>query len=1011
MNPLKRKPLAFFYNLRIGAKIQIGYIIAMTLAAVIGVLAIIQLEQVNATVNRLTGHLSNERDLAEKIAVQIYRVRLFANQYISQGQEPATLASYNQALNYAQNLLDDGDQAITEGSRMAMQAKSHENFDQFAAAFAEIVQILSARQDLETTVLRPQYASSLDKLAQLRNSRFEALNFTAAHFASQARDTLSQMEGNVLQYLSTGDEQYADQAESDYASVRSAFDLLNASVQDPTAQALAGEINTATEAYHEGFVKIRTLVAQQRDQIANRLDIFGPAVEQSATNIVDSINHEFAVQSQRIDRQVTRTWMVVLATIGFIIAAGLVFGTLLSRAITRSIGHVARAAQGIAAGALDQEVPVESKDELGAMAEAFNHMTGRVREAMAELQQSLDSLKASQERQRVILETSPTAILITQLDGTFIYANQRFVSQFGVDAFQTSLKTTDFYVDPSERERIMETIQQQGHMDDYELQVHLPDGRLAWLYLSVRPIQLEAETVLLTSMIDITARKEIEDRLRQSEADLNQAQRVAKLGSWRWDIANDRLEWSDEMFHIFGVDKDDFSGSLAEIIAKAIHPDDRAEVERSNLSVVQNKKPIPLEYRIIWPDQSVHVVWGEAGELILDEAGQPAALTGIILDITERKQAEKALREAQELYENIFRLSPELIVVTSEKDGRYLAVSDSHERITGYRSDEVIGHSVEEFTIWESDEVRDKMLATLRSQGAVHNIAVRFHRRSGELYTALFSMVRVQVGGEWCLVSIVTDISERKKAEDEVRRLNAELEQRVIERTAQLETANKELESFSYSVSHDLRAPLRAIDGFSRILQEDFPDVPAEAARLVTLVRSNAQHMGKLIDDLLKFSRLNRQPLTKLSVEMTELVTRALQLLEPDRAGREIEITSSELPACQGDPGLLLQVWINLLSNAIKFTRRCETAQIQIGCRIDDQGETVYFVRDNGVGFDMQYASKLFGVFQRLHRADEFEGTGVGLALVQRIVQRHGGRIWAESQQEAGATFSFTVGN
>jgi signal transduction histidine kinase len=238
----------------------------------------------------------------------------------------------------------------------------------------------------------------------------------------------------------------------------------------------------------------------------------------------------------------------------------------------------------------------------------------------------------------------------------------------------------------------------------------------------------------------------------------------------------------------------------------------------------------------------------------------------------------------------------------------------------------------------------------------------------------------------------------------------AELEQRIADRTAQLETANKELEAFSYSVSHDLRAPLRAIDGFSRILLEDYaPQLLPEVARYLRIIFESTQHMGRLIDGLLAFSRLSRQPLNKQPIVSAELVRQALDGLSDEQAGRRVEISMGELLPCQGDPLLLKQVWVNLLSNALKFTRQREMARIEIGCQTNADGEQVYFVKDNGVGFDMQYADKLFGVFQRLHRTEEYEGTGVGLAIVQRIVHRHGGRAWAEAAPGEGATFYFTL--
>lgn len=253
------------------------------------------------------------------------------------------------------------------------------------------------------------------------------------------------------------------------------------------------------------------------------------------------------------------------------------------------------------------------------------------------------------------------------------------------------------------------------------------------------------------------------------------------------------------------------------------------------------------------------------------------------------------------------------------------------------------------------------------------------------------------------------EIAERLRAEDELRRLNLELEQRVSDRTAQLASVNKELEAFSYSVSHDLRAPLRAIAGFANLLIEDHgEDLNREARRKLEVIVGESHRMGSLIDDLLAFSRLGRKVMQTAELDMTELVRGVHQALQQQHQGPPVEFRLGTLPPGMGDRVLLGQVWTNLLSNAFKFSSRREQPLVEVDA-ISDETEHIYFVRDNGAGFDPRYQSKLFEVFQRLHGASEFPGTGVGLALVRRIVSRHGGRVWAEGRPNAGATFYFSL--
>jgi PAS domain S-box-containing protein len=385
------------------------------------------------------------------------------------------------------------------------------------------------------------------------------------------------------------------------------------------------------------------------------------------------------------------------------------------------------------------------------------------------------------------------------------------------------------------------------------------------------------------------------------------------------------------------------------------------------------------------------------------EVGGRKLSTAILRDVTERVAAEETLQRQASLINQIHDA-----VLVWRWNGPITFWNHGAQQLYGYSPYEVIGKVAHDLLRTETagrvEGFRRVLEQTNTWAGELHHVT-----RDGSDIIVESRMTLVRDKDRAYVLEANRDITERKRAEEEIRILNRDLERRVAERTAELEAANQELESFSYSVSHDLRAPLRTLDGFSDVLLEDHgPQLPAEARDYLATIRRGAQRMGALIDDLLAFSRLGRKPLSRQPVNMEALVRDAREELVPQCDGRNIQFVDGDLPLAQGDPSLLKQVWINLLSNAIKYSRHAGQARIEIGS-LAESSPRVYFVRDNGAGFDMKYADKLLGVFQRLHRADEFEGTGIGLATVQRIVHRHGGRVWAEAQPDQGATFYFTL--
>jgi len=576
-------------------------------------------------------------------------------------------------------------------------------------------------------------------------------------------------------------------------------------------------------------------------------------------------------------------------------------------------------------------------------------------ERQSKLERANAALQESEARWRSVVENAPALIINTTRDGTIAFVNQ--VVTKGIDDV---LGKSIFDLAPSHQhdtlERVIQHVLSTGEPTGYEAAGMLPDGSSAWLSTLVGPIECHGQVTGLTFIsTDTTERKRTEGALRR---------------------------YAERLKNLRDIDQTILAARSPRAIAQAaldrlVHlvPHQRATValfdlERQQISILAGHNVGPIHHFPLKAFRNLDAL----------RQGQTIMVDDLNACSNRSKLEEMLLNEGMCTYVGVPLIAQEELIGTLN-----LGANRPHA-----------------FTHEQLDIVREvtNQLAVAIQQARLHE-QVRLH--AAEL--------------EQRVAERTAELSERVAEVEQLNAAMADLLQDLqtanqnLEQTAlKLHDANQELESFAYSVSHDLRAPLRAIAGFSGILLEDYaPQLPPEAQGYLDRVRDNAQRMGDLIDSLLTFSRLGRQALKQETIDLAELVHQALEDLKDAQQGRQVDISIGDLPPCQGDPTLLKQVLINLLSNALKFTRRREVAHIEIGCQETSNDKHVYFVKDNGAGFDMQYADKLFGVFQRLHHANEYEGTGVGLAIVQRIIHRHGGRVWAEAKADRGATFFFTL--
>ena len=526
------------------------------------------------------------------------------------------------------------------------------------------------------------------------------------------------------------------------------------------------------------------------------------------------------------------------------------------------------------------------------------------------------------------------------------------------------------------------------------------------------------------------------EALQKSQDLLAQAEKLGKIGGWEFDMETKQQTWTETVYDIHELDS---TGRMT--VDQGVNfytPASRPIIDRAVQRAIEQGEPFDLELEIITAKgnlRSVHA-FGKA-----DLAHRK--VSGFFQDITERKQTEIVLRESRDLLSYTFNKSPLMGTMSALSTGKYLEVNESFCRVSKFSREEVIGKTSIELG-WISKDERMRMMQEVQQAGWGNGIELSLRSKNGQNIIARYWGTIIPTTQGEILFSTAEDITERKQTEEAqlqsrraalnlmtdavaardrseqmskelqasekmINQLNLELEQRVIDRTAQLSTVNKELEAFSYSVSHDLREPLRGIDGFSQALLEDYGDkLDDKGKTYLERVCKATQKMGFLIDDMLKLSRIIKSEFHHAPVDLSGMVREIAEAHQKDNPDRTVDVTVQEGIVVQGDPYLLKIAMENLVGNAFKFTGKEAHPRIDFGTAVRD-GEKACFIRDNGAGFDMAYVGKLFGAFQRLHTADEFPGTGIGLATVQRIITRHGGRVWAEGEIGKGAMFYFTL--
>ncbi|MCG9792687.1 PAS domain S-box protein [Flavobacterium algicola] len=626
---------------------------------------------------------------------------------------------------------------------------------------------------------------------------------------------------------------------------------------------------------------------------------------------------------------------------------------------------------------------------------------------ITEQKKAKKALIESEEKFKQIFLTSPDVVTITQIDnGKYIDVNENFLQKTGysrAEIIGQTYEDINIWNDLNDRDHMISTINKYGKIENFEAQFKPKNSTVTTTGLvSAAVVKLNNIPHLLIITRDITELKLAEQALKETAANLKSM----------IDNREDSIYSIDRNYNyiIFNNTFENIINTKYDIKLK------KGMSSIANLSAEEAAFWIPkfkttfggvsstFEFKIAI-DNDVRYLQTTLNPIFEDDIITGAS--GLSIDITKRKLIEEALKLSEEKFEKTFRLSPYMVSL-STLDGQVLEVNDRVIETLGYTREEFLECSKNNCTTWVNCDEKDTFIAKLKNNESVNEMEVQFLKKSGQIADYLISACIVDINDHTLFLSIINDITQRKKAEKEIISLNNELEEKVRLRTVQLEAINKELETFTYSVSHDLKAPLRGIDGYSKLLADIYkPELNTEAQSFIDKIRSSTLQMNQIIDDLLEYSRLERSQLTIGKVKIKELVNTVLTSYSNETTNFSIDVKIQDVEIQADAKGLAMAIR-NLVENAIKFTKGKTNPMIVIELE-EKELSWIIAVNDNGIGFEMKYHHKIFEIFQRLQRIEDFPGTGIGLALVNKAMHRMKGKAWAESTPNAGATFYIEI--